>query len=289
MDDSNGLDLVWKHAWPSSNVLCEFLVNHKTILENATILELGAGSVCLPSLCALKFGAKRVYITDRKEALELIKKNVDENCLTAIEEGRAEVLELNWNADINPELPQIDIILGSDVFFDPCVFGHLIACLRKLINHSPHAVFYFAYQIRDSNWSIESLLHENGLKSELLQTLNHLDHTIVIGKIMDNSSAEKDYFIGVEGGATQSKFMLLNQTGEILDSLSNGGLNCLLEGVERSSERIASRIKELAERNEIKLPVKALGMGLAGAENPDFNQRLLDHIKETYPDLALNF
>lgn len=58
---------VWKHSWPSTKVLCEYLAKHKHLLEDKVVLELGSGAACLQSLIALKFGAKKVYVTDRRE------------------------------------------------------------------------------------------------------------------------------------------------------------------------------------------------------------------------------
>lgn len=51
---------------------------------------------------------------------------------------------------------------------------------------------------------------------------------------------------------------MLNRSGEILNSLPSDGLNCLLEGVEKSSKQIATKVKELAEKSGIQLPVAAL-------------------------------
>jgi predicted nicotinamide N-methyase len=65
--DGDGLDLVWKHSWPSTKVLCEYLTRNKHLLEGKVVLELGAGAACLQSLIALKFGAKKVYLSDRQE------------------------------------------------------------------------------------------------------------------------------------------------------------------------------------------------------------------------------
>jgi hypothetical protein len=59
-------------------------------------------------------------------------------------------------------------------------------------------------------------------------------------------------------GATQSKFILISTTGEVLHSLNGDGLNCYLEGVEKSAECIAEKVHELVTKSRVKLPVKAL-------------------------------
>ena len=66
--------------------------------------------------------------------------------------------ELDWTAiaaaagaesSTAAALPVADILLGSDVFYDPSVFEPLLRTLRRLFDRSPHAQFYFAYQIRE--------------------------------------------------------------------------------------------------------------------------------------------
>jgi hypothetical protein len=43
-----------------------------------------------------------------------------------------------------------------------------------------------------------------------------------------------------------------------LQSLNSGGLNCLLEGVEKSAKMIAENVENLSKQAEIQLPVRAL-------------------------------
>lgn len=74
-----------------------------------------------------------------------------------------------------------------------------------------------------------------------------------------------------------------------MHSLNGDGLNCLLEGVEKSAESIAAKVKELVTKAGVKLPVKTLGMGLAGAENPEFNQRFVEFLQTNYGDLSSNY
>ncbi|KAI6226178.1 GlcNAc kinase [Aphelenchoides fujianensis] len=234
---------VWKHSWPSASVLSSYLTEHPELVKERVVLEVGAGVACLVSLTALKLGARRVFCTDRPEALALIRKNVEANCKAELE--RAHVA----------------------VFFDSSVFSPLISTIRAIFDHSPRCTFLFAYQLRDSDCSVECLLHEHHLKAELLRTV-HLSETIQIGRIM------------VEGGATFSKFLLLDGEGVERHSLQAEGLNCMLAGVESSVQRIAEGVHLLAKEASIELPVFALGLGLAGAEDPDFNERLVSRLRD---------
>jgi hypothetical protein len=58
---------------------------------------------------------------------------------------------------------KVDLILGSDCFFDPSVFEDLISTIAYLLESNPGAKFLGTYQERSSDWSIEPLLRKWGL------------------------------------------------------------------------------------------------------------------------------
>ncbi|KAI6218308.1 GlcNAc kinase [Aphelenchoides besseyi] len=87
-------------------------------------------------------------------------------------------------------------------------------------------------------------------------------------------------------GATFSKLILVDQNGCQKYCLEGRSLNCMIEGVEKSAQQIADGVRELAECARIRLPVSALGLGLAGAEDPDFNQRLVSELESPEAKLA---
>ncbi|KAI6179312.1 Methyltransferase-like protein 23 isoform X5 [Aphelenchoides besseyi] len=147
-------DGVWKHKWPSTNVLCDFLLENANLVRDSIVLELGAGAACLPSLLCLKLGARKVFVTDRTEAVDLIRENVIANCKAEVEAGRAVIRVLDWNSGTTSflsEFPDVkfQLVLGSDCFFDTSVFLSLITTIRSIFDYSPTAVFIFAYQIRE--------------------------------------------------------------------------------------------------------------------------------------------
>ncbi|KAI6179313.1 GlcNAc kinase [Aphelenchoides besseyi] len=111
----------------------------------------------------------------------------------------------------------------------------------------------------------------------------------ILNPIINQSQKEDDrslLFIGVEGGATFSKFILINQHGTQKYSLEGKSLNCMIEGVEKSAQQIADGVREVAKCAKVQLPVSALGLGLAGAEDPDFNQRLVSELERPETKLA---
>ncbi|KFP77445.1 Methyltransferase-like 23, partial [Apaloderma vittatum] len=77
------------------------------------------------------------------------------------------VLGLTWGR-VSPELlslAPIDIILGSDVFFDPKDFEDILTTIYFLLEKNPHAQFWTTYQVRSADWSVAALLCKWKLKS----------------------------------------------------------------------------------------------------------------------------
>lgn len=123
------------YVWPCAVVLAQYLWSHKEQLRGRTVLEvrqpylcdvtgtdsrlsqLGAG-VSLPGVVAARCGSK-VILSDRAEASSCL-----ENCRRSCWANGVQdvlVLGLTWG-DLSPDvvlLPQLDLILGSDVFYDP--------------------------------------------------------------------------------------------------------------------------------------------------------------------------
>nr|CAD2131034.1 unnamed protein product [Meloidogyne enterolobii] len=322
---------MWQHTWPSSEILCEFIASNPNIWKGSTVMEIGSGVAALPSMAALRCGASKVVITEQShldKAFTSIRNNLEKNFDASLIENCVYLTGFDWQ---NPEIGitelleksiQVDYLFGSDVFYDPCVFEILIKMLRRLFDLFPLMEFYFSYQIRDSDWTIEELLLEQttnnySLISTLIRCVDTCKHTICIGKIirsnylldskmisnndkeeMQNKYRENDgkIFAGIEGGATCSTFVLIDSHGNLLHQLSGGpGLNFLLDGVESTADKIARWLREaIVEKNRkehstsnpIKLPVAALGMGLSGAENTATNTLLLEYLRSQHGDLA---
>lgn len=61
-------------TWPCALVLAAYLTANPMYVRNKVVLELGAGNA-LPSIVAVKLGAKQVFITER-EGEEMISENI---------------------------------------------------------------------------------------------------------------------------------------------------------------------------------------------------------------------
>nr|XP_046271077.1 methyltransferase-like protein 23 [Scatophagus argus] len=144
------------YVWPCAVVLAQFLWTRRAELRDKTALELGAG-VSLPGVVAASCGAK-VILSDSAESPLCL-----ENCRRSCEANRLRdvvVVGLTWG-EISPDLlllPKLDIILGSDVFYEPQDFEDVLVTVAFLLRRNPTAQFWTTYQERSADWSIEALL-----------------------------------------------------------------------------------------------------------------------------------
>ena len=115
----------WAKLWPSSIALLDVLKAHPYLIQNKHVLEIGAG-IGLPSLMMADI-AESVQISDYdKEAVALLQKNIEH-----LQLQNAEALQLDWNAI--PENIEPDVVLLSDVNYDPAQFDVLIQLIEQFI------------------------------------------------------------------------------------------------------------------------------------------------------------
>ncbi|XP_074901025.1 histone-arginine methyltransferase METTL23 isoform X2 [Buteo buteo] len=151
------------YVWPCAVVLAQYLWVHRRSLPGKRVLEVGAG-VSLPGVLAAKCGAE-VTLSDSEELPQCLR-NCRRSCLLN-RLPHVPVLGLTWGR-ISPELlslAPVDIILGSDVFFDPKDFEDILTTIYFLLEKNPHAQFWTTYQVRSADWSIEALLCKWKLKN----------------------------------------------------------------------------------------------------------------------------
>lgn len=68
----------------------------------------------------------------------------------------------------------VDLVIGSDLFFDPDVFEPLVVTVSWLLKNNPSAEFVCTVQERAADWSIETLLVKWGLSCSYIQTKDFL-------------------------------------------------------------------------------------------------------------------
>ena len=159
----------WAKLWPSSIALLDVLKAHPHLIQNKHVLEIGAG-IGLPSLMMADV-AKSIQISDYdKEAVALLQKNIEHLQLL-----NAEALQLDWNAI--PENLQPDVVLLSDVNYDPAQFDMLIHLIDKFMNQGCTIILSTPQRIIASPFvqkleasiieRYEAMVDENGVNKEI--------------------------------------------------------------------------------------------------------------------------
>ncbi|XP_036755977.2 histone-arginine methyltransferase METTL23 isoform X3 [Manis pentadactyla] len=137
-------------SWPST---CGFTED---------LCWIGAG-VSLPGIIAGKCGAL-VILSDNSElphCLEICQKSCQMNNLPQVC-----IVGLTWG-HISQDLlalPPQDIILASDVFFEPEDFEDILTTVYFLMQKNPKVQLWSTYQVRSADWSLEALLYKWDMK-----------------------------------------------------------------------------------------------------------------------------
>jgi len=150
------------YVWPAAPVLAWYLALHD-FPRGLRVLELGAGTA-LPGLLLAKLGHS-VTLSDNINSPNCLK-NCREAVLANHLEGSVSVLPLSWGlvtSDLLKLRGSLDLVIGSDLFFDPSVFSPLLETVSWLLTHNPGAQFITSVQERSADWSIELLLRSHGL------------------------------------------------------------------------------------------------------------------------------
>ncbi|XP_028745596.1 methyltransferase-like protein 23 isoform X1 [Peromyscus leucopus] len=150
------------YVWPCAVVLAQYLWFHRRSLPGKAVLEIGAG-VSLPGILAAKCGAE-VILSDSSElphCLDVCWQSCQLNELTQVQ-----VVGLTWGHITKDllSLPTQDIILASDVFFEPEDFESILATVYFLMQRNPKVQFWSTYQVRSADWSLEGLLFKWDMK-----------------------------------------------------------------------------------------------------------------------------
>ena len=159
----------WAKLWPSSIALLDVLESHPHLIQNKHVLEIGAG-IGLPSLMMADI-VKSIQISDYdKEAVALLQKNIEH-----LQLQNAEALQLDWNAI--PENIQPDVVLLSDVNYDPTQFDPLVALIDNFIQQGCTIILSTPQRIMASPFvqkietsiteQYEVLVDENGIPKEI--------------------------------------------------------------------------------------------------------------------------
>ena len=148
---------VWRGAW----LLWKSLEVYG--LQGAsTILEVGAGVGLVGLLLAADYGLK-VTLSETKTAYssavvtwENLVKNIDVNREKIMEAGgHVEALELDWSQGFTSDSKSFDLVIGSDILYEPHLFQDLLNVMQEA---APKAVLFKIWLVKD--WLFLGLVWE---------------------------------------------------------------------------------------------------------------------------------
>ncbi|KAL8796442.1 MAG: hypothetical protein Q9182_007375 [Xanthomendoza sp. 2 TL-2023] len=149
-------------TWDAALFLATFLSSTgRHFVQDKSVLELGAGLGFLSILCGKHLGAKHVLVTDASEGvMEMAWQNAELNNVediiktAVLEWGTPEVEDVLRGAR---DSVSFDLILGSDMLYEPRDFPALISTLQALFSRYPKTQFLISSVIRREE-TIESFL-----------------------------------------------------------------------------------------------------------------------------------
>uniref|UniRef100_A0A0D9WAA7 Uncharacterized protein n=1 Tax=Leersia perrieri TaxID=77586 RepID=A0A0D9WAA7_9ORYZ len=164
-DPTTGHALTGSWLWDSSLVLASHLATLHHLVNNATVLELGAGATGLPGVASVAcHGAARCVLTDLGPLLPCLRLNALANGL--VPDLQAYVRELRWGEQLETDL-RIDVVLMSDVFYDPGDMPAMAATLRGVWREDDGGggtVGWAASESRDGVEECVEVLREEGFE-----------------------------------------------------------------------------------------------------------------------------
>ncbi|XP_078427730.1 S-adenosyl-L-methionine-dependent methyltransferases superfamily protein [Wolffia australiana] len=124
--------------WESARIMSKILTKNSSIVAGKRVLELGCGSAGICSMAAAPFAELVVATDGDPQSINLLKENLTANLPPSLLE-RVIVKQLVWGrvedmAALN--CCGFDIIIGTDVTYDPEAIFPLLETARKLISTS---------------------------------------------------------------------------------------------------------------------------------------------------------
>ncbi|XP_027362181.1 protein N-lysine methyltransferase METTL21A-like [Abrus precatorius] len=153
-DAETGRVLTGSWVWESAIILSEWMTAQREMdLRGKKVLELGAGAG-LPGLTAAMLGANHVLLTDVEPLIKALVRNVEANGLGNV----VKVRKLVWGRDESPG--EFDLVLMSDVLFDPEQMGALAQTLKSVCGD--HTRVWAATEVRPWTGDCLAVLADQG-------------------------------------------------------------------------------------------------------------------------------
>ena len=98
--------------------------------------------------------------------------------------------------------------------------------------------------------------------------------------IRSATEASREAYIAIDGGGTKTKFVLFNDSGEVIDSILLGGTNPNSYRLEAAEKTLAEGIDKLISRG---IRICGCFAGISGASVGENKERLTSFLKSRYP------
>lgn len=168
-NNGNAQSIYWAQVWPAAKALCEIIAGQPSLVADKKVLEIAAG-LGLPSLLSALF-AESVMATDYiPEAVELMEQSAQHNHYSNL---RCRVLD--WNNYI-PD-PSIDLLLVSDINYDPASFEILYQLLKGFIQNGTAVLLSTPQRLMAKDF-MQRLLHWQKEIHEV--SIQHNSHTVYV-------------------------------------------------------------------------------------------------------------
>lgn len=113
----------WAYGWAGGTVLARYILDHPYVVAGKRVLDLGCGSGLVAIAAAKSRAAATTAVDVDLHAVAATELNADANDVS-VTVVQADLLD-------GPPLPDVDLILGGDVFYAPDVARRATAFLER--------------------------------------------------------------------------------------------------------------------------------------------------------------
>lgn len=165
------------HTWPAALHLANQLIADPGLVGSKHVLELGSGAGMLAILIhqLQKGTGGTLMASDFHDAvLNRLQSNLDTNTGTLEDSEAVSVKRLDWSNPMALALSKpLDLILASDVIYDPSLASPLAGCLAYLLKGNPNCSTLLCQTVRneDTMQNFLDACSTNSLRVEELQKL----------------------------------------------------------------------------------------------------------------------
>ncbi|KAI9011154.1 putative methyltransferase-domain-containing protein [Gaertneriomyces semiglobifer] len=135
-------------TWEAALRFSEYLLHEPELVERKKVVELGAGVGLVGLICGA-LGAASVLLTDFEDSvLETLRRNIDINTGPLSKSLRTRKFDWNSSDELQAmTVEEADIIIGTDIAYDPRIITPLANVLDELLNE-PHREAWLGVTIR---------------------------------------------------------------------------------------------------------------------------------------------